>query len=306
MKLVKCPICGEMYSDSYKACPFCAESGPYEGTVKRRKVPGRRVETRRGPNILGPAMVVVLLLLVAFLVYTFFGDRIREAIHKGDNEEVQPPVVTQISLEPAEMELAVGEIRLLTASGADSFVWSSSSDAVATVDELGNVTAVGVGSAVITAAEAGGNKLAQCVVTVQEPTVPDDGNTEPGNEQTPDDGNTEPGNEQTPNDNQEPDDNNEESTPPDTVLVIGAVESGRTALPTVTVGGETMYDVTLKAGAPSVHLIIIGTDSEATWTSSSPAAVAVTSNGTITRLDVGTAIITVEVDGQVLKCRVLE
>ena len=36
MKLVKCPICGESYSDSYKACPFCAESGPYEGTVKRR------------------------------------------------------------------------------------------------------------------------------------------------------------------------------------------------------------------------------------------------------------------------------
>ena len=25
MKLLKCPKCGELFSDSYKECPFCAE-----------------------------------------------------------------------------------------------------------------------------------------------------------------------------------------------------------------------------------------------------------------------------------------
>ena len=25
MKLIKCPKCGEMYSDSYRTCPFCQE-----------------------------------------------------------------------------------------------------------------------------------------------------------------------------------------------------------------------------------------------------------------------------------------
>ena len=27
MKLIKCPKCGEMYSGSYKTCPFCQEDG---------------------------------------------------------------------------------------------------------------------------------------------------------------------------------------------------------------------------------------------------------------------------------------
>ena len=25
MSLIKCPKCGEMFSDSYKTCPFCEE-----------------------------------------------------------------------------------------------------------------------------------------------------------------------------------------------------------------------------------------------------------------------------------------
>ena len=55
MKLIKCPKCGEMYSDSYRTCPFCQEDEALKGraAAPRRKVTRRR----RAPSILGPATV---------------------------------------------------------------------------------------------------------------------------------------------------------------------------------------------------------------------------------------------------------
>lgn len=43
MSLIKCKKCGEMFSDSYKTCPFCEEDDAYYGgrATKRR----RRAET---------------------------------------------------------------------------------------------------------------------------------------------------------------------------------------------------------------------------------------------------------------------
>ena len=282
MELVKCPICGEMYSDSYKACPFCAESGPYEGTVKRRRMPGRRVEKRRGPKIVGPAMIVVLLLLAAILVFAFYGDKIKDAIRHGDEEK--PPVVVQLSVEPATAELAVGEIRALTASGAGRYLWSSSDETVATVDEQGTVTAVAPGTAVITVTNAAKDESAQCQVTVQDVTV------DPENPGTDDPGTDDPGT-----------DDPEGPSDPGKKLTMCALWNGQ-ELPTITIDGETMYDVTLSRG--STTLYISGTDSTVTW-SSDTSAVTVNEKGLITRVSRGTAIITASVDGQTLKCRVL-
>ena len=31
MSLIKCKKCGEMFSDSYKTCPFCEEDDAYYG-----------------------------------------------------------------------------------------------------------------------------------------------------------------------------------------------------------------------------------------------------------------------------------
>ena len=60
MKLIKCPKCGEMYSDSYKTCPFCQEDEALKG---RSAAPHRKVtKHRRAPSILGPAMVLVVVL----------------------------------------------------------------------------------------------------------------------------------------------------------------------------------------------------------------------------------------------------
>lgn len=295
MELVKCPICGEMYSESYKACPFCAESGPYEGTVKRRKGAGRRVQRRKTPKILGPAMILVLLLLAAVLVYAFFGDQIKAKLHP-DSGEKTPVAEVQLTVEPVNMELSVGEIRALTASGADSYVWSSSDETVATVDENGNVTAVGVGTATISVADKGDRLSARCVVTVQEtgvepvePGTDDPGTDDPGTDDpgTDDPGTDEPG--------------TDEPVVPEGKLTMCALWNRR-ELPTVTVDGETMYDMTLGSG--STTLYIEGTRSDVYWSSDS-AAVTVNSEGLVTRVGWGTAIITATVDGQTLKCRVL-
>lgn len=272
MKLVKCPICGESYSDTYKACPFCAESGPYEGTVKPRKAKGRRIERRRGPNILGPALILVLLLLAALLAYTYYGDEIRAWF----NRDKEPEPEIHLSVEPTSVELAVGEIRLLTASGAEKFVWSSSDEAVATVDEQGSVTAMGVGTADITVKDAAGEHSAQCKVTVKEAEPPEG-----------------------PGDNTEPDPG--PVNPPATDLKLIAKENRN--LPTISFGGETIYDVTLRKGS-TLHFSVSGTDSTVTWASDN-AAVTVDAEGTVKRVSSGTAIITATVDGQTLKCRIL-
>ena len=54
MSLIKCKKCGEMFSDSYKTCPFCEEDDAYYGgrATKRR----RRAETprRKAPSIPSP------------------------------------------------------------------------------------------------------------------------------------------------------------------------------------------------------------------------------------------------------------
>ena len=73
MSLIKCPKCGEMFSDSYKTCPFCEEDEAYY-SGKLRKSRGRRAaesRRRKTPSILGPVAVIVLILLAALVVYAF-------------------------------------------------------------------------------------------------------------------------------------------------------------------------------------------------------------------------------------------
>ena len=313
MELVKCPICGEMYSESYKSCPFCAESGPFEGTVKRRREPGRRLEHRKNPKILGPAMILVVLLLAAVLVYAFFGDQIKERLRKDPVDD--PPVEeVQLTVEPASAELAVGEIRALTASGSDGYVWSSSDEAVATVDEQGSVTAVGAGSAVITVTDKEAEHSARCEVVVREPgDTPDDPTPDDPtpDDPTPDDPTPDDPTPDNPTpDNPTPDDPTPDNPTPDDPtpaknLSICTRFNGK-ELPKTYVQeiGETVFDMTLPMGSDAITLFIYGTDSSVEWSSDS-AAVTIDSSGSMKRVSGGTAYITATVDGQTLKCRVL-
>jgi len=88
MEMRKCSECGELYSVSYKKCPFCEE----EKMISRGKAParrsggGRRVAAKE-PSVMGPVMIVVVLLLAGLLVYFFFGDQLAETLGFGGGED---------------------------------------------------------------------------------------------------------------------------------------------------------------------------------------------------------------------------
>ena len=262
-----------MFSDSYKSCPFCAEDEAYfnGGVRPRKKGPGRRLEGHtKGPRILGPALIVVVVLMAAVLVYAFFGDKIAQVFHR---DEPFVEVVT-LTVEPAAAELAVGEIRALSAAGVEQVLWTSSDVNVATVDAQGNVTAVGPGQATVTVADRDGKLSAQCQVTVKEPQAAD------------------------PNQGSQTNQGGNSQQPDEKDLAIGAAWSGE-ALPKT----GSQFDCTLNSG--STQLIVLGTDAKVTWISSDESKVKVSEDGTITRVAGGIAVITAQVDGQTLECRVL-
>ena len=180
MSLIKCKRCGEMFSDSYKTCPFCEEDDAYYGgRAKKRR--SRRAETsrRRAPSILGPVVVLVLILLVLLVVWLIFGDQIKEAIggEKPPVEDVTPtpdpdtpdPVEPKdvITLNRAVLALTVGDRETLKVNEEteETCAWSSSDPTVATVSDSGEVTAVAAGNAVITAKV--GDAEAACSLTVK-------------------------------------------------------------------------------------------------------------------------------------------
>ncbi len=79
-----------------------------------------------------------------------------------------------LELDKTSLSLVTGDSDTLTVSvspddAADVLSWSSSNEAVATVDENGLVTACGKGSAVITVTAEYGKVSASCAVTVTEP-----------------------------------------------------------------------------------------------------------------------------------------
>lgn len=199
MSLIKCPKCGEMFSDSYKTCPFCEEDEAYY-SGKLRKSRGRRAaesRRRKTPSVLGPVAVIVLILLAALVVWLIFGDQIKEAItgekppitdvDKPDDTIDKPddtPVTPTISLNRTVLVLNVGEKDELKVNGTeDAAAWSSSAPTVASVNSAGEVTALTKGNAVITA-EVNGESVT-CTVTVRdESDAPDNGTDTPDNNST--------------------------------------------------------------------------------------------------------------------------
>ena len=199
MSLIKCPKCGEMFSDSYKTCPFCEEDEAYY-SGKLRKSRGRRAaesRRRKTPSVLGPVAVIVPILLAALVVWLIFGDQIKEAItgekppitdvDKPDDTIDKPddtPVTPTISLNRTVLVLNVGDKDELKVNGTeDAAAWSSSAPTVASVNSAGEVTALTKGNAVITA-EVNGESVT-CTVTVRdESDAPDNGTDTPDNNST--------------------------------------------------------------------------------------------------------------------------
>lgn len=173
MSLLKCPKCGEMFSDSYKTCPFCEEDEAFANGGKKPVNPGRRVHRQKSPSILGPTLVLVLVLVAGVLIYTLIGSR-----KPGDDRPDPPTTPTvdvdkpttptvKLTLDQTALELTAGGTGKLAATGAEGITWTSSNADVAAVAEDGTVTAVAAGTATISASAEGADPVT-CTVTVKE------------------------------------------------------------------------------------------------------------------------------------------
>ena len=303
MSLIKCPKCGEMFSDSYKTCPFCEEDEAYY-SGKLRKSRGRRAaesRRRKTPSVLGPVAVIVLILLAALVVWLIFGDQIKEAItgekppitdvDKPDDTIDKPddtPVTPTISLNRTVLVLNVGDKDELKVNGTeDTAEWSSSAPTVASVNSAGEVTALTKGNAVITA-EVNGESVT-CTVTVRdESDAPDDGSTTT----KPDDGST----------TTKPDNSNKPSTGTTKVdvskLKLKSVYG--TEIPLV----DGAFDISMSLKEPASQFTVEGTTMTATWSGGSSSIATVTSDGTIKPIGRGTTTLTIKIGSTEISCTV--
>lgn len=303
MSLIKCPKCGEMFSDSYKTCPFCEEDEAYY-SGKLRKSRGRRAaesRRRKTPSVLGPVAIVVLILLAALVVWLIFGDQIKEAItgekppitdvDKPDDTIDKPddtPVTPTISLNRTVLVLNVGEKDELKVNGTeDAAAWSSSAPTVASVNSAGEVTALTKGNAVITA-EVNGESVT-CTVTVKdESDAPDDGSTTT----KPDDGST----------TTKPDNSNKPST--GTTKVDVSKLKLKSVYDTYIDPVDGAFDISMSLKEPASQFTVEGTTMTATWSGGSSSIATVTSDGTIKPIGRGTTTLTIKIGSTEISCTV--
>ena len=105
MSLQKCPKCGELFSDTYRSCPFCEEE---EALAEGRSVNNSRRSGRRAaqqdPSPIGPVLIIILILIACVVVYFFFGDAIREKMGFGDTSS---PATSQVEpVKPEQPEIS--------------------------------------------------------------------------------------------------------------------------------------------------------------------------------------------------------
>lgn len=280
MSMIRCPICGEEFSDTYKECPFCAEEeAAAHGQVihRTRTGHGRRLNNsrRRNSGAGGVMLLLTAVIIVGVVVFTAFGKElanlvgIRDPVNKdkdpvgtsdtskqpvGDDDNSgtdtddpnldQPPVEPgPLTLDQADFTIDAGQpVRLSITGGNGTVVWTSSNEHIATVAD-GVVTGVAGGTATITATS--GEETASVNVTI---------NGDPW------------------------------------------VSNAKLSL--------SHTDVTINSTDPVQYfrLKVKGTDSKPTWSVDKEGIVTIAEDGTVTRVKKGTVTITVSVDGQKLTC----
>ena len=139
MSLMKCNKCGEMFSDTYKTCPFCQEDEELH-SGKPVKTGGRRVGGAKArPKVGGGVVAACLVLVLGLVACTIFGSQFTELFTGGKTDTP----VRALTLSQRNADLTVGSTVKLTASGGESIVsFSSSNEAVATVSADGTQPAI--------------------------------------------------------------------------------------------------------------------------------------------------------------------
>lgn len=300
MSLIKCNKCGEVYSDSYKKCPFCVEDEEYyNGKVKKRG--HRQMEKRKkAPSVVGPVLAV--LVLAGILVWAFAGDTVR-GWFGGDKqpEDVDPgttqnqpvntpvdnePVVKALALDHMSLLMAPGESEKLTATGGaeESYQWITSDSGVLKVSDDGTVSALTEGSAVVTVTC--GEESVACAITVQKKA---DTTTN-----TPDNGTT----------TNKPDTNKPDTNKPDTTNKPNNGNTNTsTSLKNLKIKTEYgidlqprddgKYDITMQSSEKTCQLTLEGITGTPTWKSSDTNVVKVSSDGKLERVGKGEATVTI-------------
>ena len=100
MDLIKCPVCGEKYSSSYRRCPFCEEEDrPRKVSGKRRG--GHHVAERKHTHSARGPLIAVLLVVLVVLSWYLFGGKFMEKIRAdraNDVENVDPAPIDPIEM----------------------------------------------------------------------------------------------------------------------------------------------------------------------------------------------------------------
>ena len=80
MAMIRCPKCGEKYSDTYRECPFCEEEEALLDGEEIRRSPkrGRRAAHSRQFSLITPTLIVLILLMAGLLIYLLYGDKLAE------------------------------------------------------------------------------------------------------------------------------------------------------------------------------------------------------------------------------------
>lgn len=297
MSLIKCNKCGEVYSDSYKKCPFCVEDEEYyNGKVKKRG--HRQMEKRKkAPSVVGPVLVLAVLVLVGILVWAFAGDTVR-GWFGGDKqpEDVDPgttqnqpvntpvdnePVVKALALDHMSLLMAPGESEKLTATGGaeESYQWITSDSGVLKVSDDGTVSALTEGSAVVTVTC--GEESVACAITVQKKAdtttnTPDNGTT------------TNKPDTNKPDTTNKPNNGNTNTSSSLKNLKI-KTEYGIDLQPR----DDGKYDITMQSSEKTCQLTLEGITGTPTWKSSNTNVVKVSSDGKLERVGKGEATVTI-------------
>ena len=277
MSTIRCPKCGEEYSDTYKKCPFCQEEEAIRQGKPLRRRGGKRLDKRkRSAGAGGVMLIVTAVIIIGVVGFVFFGDQVAGLMgirteqnqtddtpdtvqtsqddtqtpatpdDEGDDISQEPDVPQEpagpLALDRDSMTIPAGETALLTATGGTGDVtWSSSNENIATVAN-GSVTGVAGGTVTITAAA--GEETVTCSVTVTG----------------------------------------------DPWVSSANLSLNRT-------------DFTIRSiDPPTFQMEVSGTDSPVTWSIDNTSVATISADGLVTKVGSGIATITAAVDGQTLTC----
>lgn len=87
MELKKCPDCKQLYSVSYRRCPFCEEEQQLNKPTKKRG--GRRVSEKKPVHSARGAMILILIFVLLVLSWYLFGDLL---VKPEEPDTPTPPV----------------------------------------------------------------------------------------------------------------------------------------------------------------------------------------------------------------------